>query len=237
MADVEKESLIDLEKIVKATKQSGLRLVVIGGYAVIAHLGKYYRPTKDIDFVAPKADMGHLRGLLKGLGYDVAPTEFGLKGTKKLNGGSINLDISVGEVFDISTEKRYPVGDATFQKAVVMAVTGRTEETRKIKVMASVISLEELLLLKLITQKRDKDIVDVISLILDKSGKMDRHEFAKHCTQAGLVEHMRESILNFIGIIKTEKADKIWFKTTGNKLTQKTEAGIVKYLQALKKEL
>ncbi len=237
MVDVEKESLMDLEKIAKAAEQSGLRLVVIGGYAVIAHLGKYYRPTKDIDFVAPKADMGHLRGLLKGLGYDVGTTEFGLKGTKKLNGGFINLDISVGEVLDISTQKRYPVSEATFQHAESMEVTGRTAKNRNIRVMACVISLEELLLLKLMTRKRSKDIVDVISLILDKSGDISMPEFVACCKRAGLGVHMRGSILNFIGMIRTGEAGKIWFKTTGNKLTQKTGTEIVRYLQALKKEL
>jgi hypothetical protein len=237
MIDVEKESLKDLERIVSETKKWGLKLVIIGGYAVIAHIGKYYRATKDIDFVAPKARMGTLRGLLKEFGYDVHSTQFGLKGRKKLNGGSINLDISIEEVFDVSTQKKYTSSRSTFLDSKMLEVGGRTKETENMKVKARVISLEELFLLKLMTKGRDKDTVDVISLLMDKSGEVNVNKFAEHCSRAGLKEHIRGQILNFIGLVRRGDARKIWFTITGKRLMLKTEAEIIRFLRMLANEL
>jgi len=61
---VERESLKDLETIVKEAKNWKLNLVVIGGYAIRAYT-KGYRYTKDI---------GGLIALLKDLGYKVKET-------------------------------------------------------------------------------------------------------------------------------------------------------------------
>ena len=39
----------------------------------------------------------------------VKEAKFGLVGSKKLDGGFIDLHISVGEIWDISTNKRYAI--------------------------------------------------------------------------------------------------------------------------------
>ncbi|MCS4540805.1 MAG: hypothetical protein HY929_00550 [Euryarchaeota archaeon] len=97
---VEEASLKDLEKIVRESKTYGLKLIVIGGYAVKAYTAGY-RATKDIDCVILKKEIGKLIALLKSLGYEVGKTEFGLAGKRKFNNDFIDLHISTGGIFDI----------------------------------------------------------------------------------------------------------------------------------------
>jgi hypothetical protein len=51
--EVEKRSLRDLDTILQAARELGIKLVLIGGYAVAAYT-RGYRYTKDIDLVADK---------------------------------------------------------------------------------------------------------------------------------------------------------------------------------------
>lgn len=232
---IERESLKDLERIVKGIKDWGLNLAVIGGYAVKAYT-RGYRYTKDIDLVAAKIDMGRLIALLKKLGYDVKETQFGLKGKKKLDGGFINLDIAVGEIWDISTDKRYPV-DEILNESEPLEISGFLEEDRKIRVKAHVTPLEDLVIFKLMTRGRDKDIVDVISLIIDRWNDLDLEEFTMKCSRAGLGRHIREQALGIIGLIRTGEARKVWLSITGQRLMRKTETELIKHLREIEKRL
>jgi hypothetical protein len=54
-------------------RKQGIKLVIIGGYAVAAYT-RGYRYAKDIDLVADKPTVGKLKGLLKSLGYSVRDT-------------------------------------------------------------------------------------------------------------------------------------------------------------------
>ena len=84
--------------------------------------------------------MGKLRGLLNGLGYSIRNTEFGIAGTKRLNGDDdnfIDLHISVGKVHDISTNNDFPVDYSLFKKAKRLEVKGFYSETTLVKLPSS----------------------------------------------------------------------------------------------------
>ncbi len=68
--EIEERSLKDLGEILKDAKDWGLKIIVIGGYAVRAYtIG--YRYTKDIDMIVNKEKTGRFTGLLNGLKYKV----------------------------------------------------------------------------------------------------------------------------------------------------------------------
>jgi hypothetical protein len=123
---IEREGLNDLGRIGKEAEGWGLNLVLIGGYAVRAYT-RGYRYTKDIDLVAPMTEMGRLIALLKSLGYEVKEAKFGLVGSKKLDGGFIDLHISIGEIWDISTNKRYAI-DELLKESERMEISGFFED-------------------------------------------------------------------------------------------------------------
>lgn len=233
--EIEESSLKDLERIIEKARKWRLKLLVIGGYAVRAYTSGY-RATKDIDCVILKKEMGGLTALLKNFGYIVRKTEFGLTGRRKINRHFIDLHISVGEIYDVLTGKRYPVNEETFDNAEFLEISGYHKET-KTKVKAHVISLEELLILKLMTRKRDKDIVDIIALLIDRGDKIKTYNFVKNVQRVNLSRHVRDSLLSLIGQIRTRDVGKIWFSITGRRLMRKTEHEITKRLRNLEEKL
>ena len=235
MQKVEEASLKDLEKIVGESKNYGLKLVVIGGYAVKAYTTGY-RATKDIDCVILKKEIGGLIALLKDLSYEVGKTEFGLAGKRKFNDDFIDLHISTGGVFDISTKKTYSVDEETFKRSKLLEISGFFKET-EVKVKAHVISLEELLILKLMTKRRDKDMVDIISLAIDREKEINHKLFVENCSKRSLNRHIRDNILSLIGVIRSGEMKKVWLSMTGRRLMRKTEIEIVRLLRTLENEL
>jgi len=232
---IEMESLNDLEKIVREAEKWGLNLVIIDGYAVRAYT-RGYRYTKDIDLVSPKKEMSSLIALLKVRGYNIQETKFGLAGSKKLNGGFIDLHISIGEVWDVVTDNRYPVGEI-LKESRIREISGFFEEGRKTKVKAMVIPLEDLMILKLMTRGREKDIVDIISLLTERGDEVNINNFTGKCLRAGLGRHIRNHILELIGQIRNGSARKIWVSLTGQRLMGKTEMDLVKLLKKLSEGL
>lgn len=229
--EIEIQSLTDLKRILQEIEKWNLRLVVIGGYAVRAYT-KGYRYTKDIDLVAEKKETGMLISLLKSLGYSIKETRFGLSGSKKLDSGFIDLHISLDEVWDMSTNKRY---SEILKDSKIKEISGFSDDARKIKAKGFVASLEDLLILKLMTQGRERDIVDIISLLIDKYDNLDLKKFSLKCSGQELSRHIKEHVLKIIALIRTHELSKIWFRVTGQRLMRKTETELIKKLKEMEK--
>lgn len=73
----EGRSIEDLKAVMEKAGKQGVKLVVIGGYAVAVYT-RGYRYTKDIDLVTDKPELGTLKGLLKSLDYAIRDTDFGI---------------------------------------------------------------------------------------------------------------------------------------------------------------
>jgi predicted nucleotidyltransferase component of viral defense system len=85
-----------------------LQLASFGGYAVRACTQqRSWRYTKDIDFIKIRRDLTGLHGVLELLEFSFEETDFGVKGSKKINDDSIKLHISVYKVIDWSTGLKY----------------------------------------------------------------------------------------------------------------------------------
>jgi len=222
--EVEKRSLQDLDRILQAARKLGIKLVLIGGYAVAAYT-RGYRYTKDIDLVADKPTLGRLKGLLKSLSYSIRDTEFGLAGSKHLNKGFIDLHISVGRIYDVSTGKEYPVDSSLFKNAKHLTVKGYISKTSSLK--APVVDLETLIVLKTMTVGRDKDTMDLLSLFRDRRDDIDKSLVAERAKAADLVEHLLDRIRDYARRLREDELDEVWFNVTATRLphTEKREIG------------
>ena len=167
--EVERRSLEDLKAVLQEAHKRGIKLVIIGGYAVAAYT-RGYRYTKDIDLVSDTPTLGMLKGLLKSHDYATRDTEFGIAGGKKLNKGFIDLHISVGRIYDVSTDHVFPIDSSFFTNSRRLTISGYISKTTSLK--ATVVELETLMLLKTMTVHRDKDAVDLISLLRDRRNEL-----------------------------------------------------------------
>jgi len=222
--ELEKRSLQDLERILRAARKLGINLVLIGGYAVAAYT-RGYRYTKDIDLTADKPAIGGLKGLLKNLGYSIRDTEFGLAGSKRLNKGFIDLHISVGKIYDVSTGKEYPIDSSLFKNAKRSTVKGFLSKTSSLE--APVVDLETLIVLKTTTVGRDKDAVDLLSLFRDKRDDIDITLVAERAKAADLAEHLLQRIRDYARSLRDGDLDQVWANVTATRLpnTEKREIG------------
>jgi len=227
---VERRSLEDLETILEAGRKQGIKLVIIGGYAVAAYT-RGYRYTKDIDLVADKPTFGKLRGMLKSLDYSIRDTEFGIAGSKKLNGGFIDLHISVGRIYDASTSKEYPVDSSFFRNAKRLTLRGFISKNTSLK--AAVVDLETLIILKIMPVGRDKDAVDLLSLLRDKRKDIDPEALTQRTKAAGLTGHLMERIRDYAKRLREDELDKVWFDTTATRLPFTEKREIAKFFAKL----
>jgi predicted nucleotidyltransferase len=220
--EAEHKSFEDLESVLKEAEKQGTKLVIIGGYAVAAYT-RGYRFTKDIDLVADKPTLGKLRGLLKSLGYVIRDTEFGIAGKKKLNAAFIDLHISVGRIYDISTGKEYPVDASLFRNAKHLIVKGYISKATSLR--ATVVELETLIILKTMPVGRDKDAVDLLSLLRDKRKELNLDVTAERAKSAGLTNHLLDRIRDYAERLREGELDRVWFDMTGTRLpfTEKRE--------------
>jgi len=226
----ERESLEDLEAMLEAARKAGIKLVIIGGYAVAAYT-RGYRYTKDTDLVADRPTLGELKGLLKKLGYAIRDTEFGMAGSKTLNGGFIDLHISVGRIYDISTGKEYPVDASLFTNAKRLAVSGYISKTSWLK--AAVVELETLIILKTMPVGRNKDAVDLLSLLRDRRKDVDLELLSRRAKAASLTVHLLERIRDYAKRLGGDELDKIWFDMTGSRFPYTEKREITKFLAKL----
>jgi hypothetical protein len=100
-------------------------------------------------------------------------------------------------------------------------------------VNARIISLEELLILKIMTKGREKDVTDVVSLIMDKGRQVDVEKLACHCKRTGLKEHMTKRLNDFIVSVKNGEVKKVWESLTGKRIAWKVEQDTVKFMKRI----
>jgi hypothetical protein len=222
--EVERKSLKDLEAVLKEAHKQDIKLVIIGGYAVAAYT-RGYRYTKDIDLVADKRTVGKLKGLLKSLGYSIRDTEFGIAGAKKLDGGFIDLHMSVGKIYDMSSGKEYPVDSSFFRNARRLIVKGHFSKSTLLK--APIAELETLIILKSMPRDRNKDAVDLLALLRDKRNVINLTTLTQKAKSADLTLHLLDRIRDYAGSLRDGELDKVWFEMTGTRLpfTEKREIG------------
>jgi predicted nucleotidyltransferase component of viral defense system len=220
---IEEFSLRDLERIDQRAKNFEIDLILIGGYAVRAYTERRsWRFTKDIDFVTTKRDLTALRGVFELSKYSFEKTEFGVKGSKKINRESIELHISVDKVIDWSTNMEYKLPEDIFIKANRMNIKASLEEDKDLKVSVMVAPAEDVLIMKLMTE-RTRDHFDAIATILDSFEKVNKQRFWANSRQSNLDQHVKKRLDSFLADLKKGLVKKLWKEFTGREFIREQE--------------
>ena len=232
-AELEVKSIQDLQTLIIKAKKWKINLAVIGGYAVQAYT-KAYRFTKDIDLVTTREGLGKFEGLLRELGYTLRETEFGIAGSKPFNEGFINIHVSVGKIFDMSTSITYPVSHELFSNAKAFKITGYYDASKQVACSAPVIDMETLLLLKLIPIGRGKDTVDILALVLDKREEIKPANLVNKIKEnIALRRHIISQLRSYAEFVRTGEADRLWFNITGSRIPATERREILKFIRKM----
>lgn len=229
--EVERESLKDLHVLVAKSKEWSIDMSVIGGYAVRAYTNAY-RFTKDIDMAIGKEQRGGFLGLLKSLDYKPRTTEFGIAASKRFDSDFIDVHISVGKIFDISSGLQYPITKGLFRESRTMMVHPRFDENKGSETRARVVDLNTLVVLKFMPKGRpEKDGVDIISLLLDRLNDIDISNVMEKCERAGLSHHILAQVQDFAKRLRDGETAKVWSRVTGTNLTGVQTRSIQRFLR------
>lgn len=217
--EVERGSLEDLNRILVLAGQRGLKVAVIGGYAVRAYTQRRLRYTKDIDLaVKSEKDLPKLRGILAKIGYEVKERPHGLSGYRKVRGVAIVVNAIVE---DVKIEKRNI--NSFYPK------TG-------LSIKASVACIEDLLISKTKVW-RERDIIDTCLLILDSSGLIDAKKLKKRLDKKQFYQGFLNSSKKLLGLIGTKKFHAVWKDFVRRKIRKEEEKELWKDLNQLVKGL
>jgi len=232
-AELEVKSLQDLQTLIIKAKKWKIKLAVIGGYAVQAYT-KAYRFTKDIDLVITREGLWKFEGLLRELGYTLRETEFGIAGSKPFNEGFIDIHVSVGKIFDMSTSITYPVSHELFTNAKELKIAGYYDASNQLACSAPVIDLETLLLLKLIPTGRGKDTVDILALLLDKREEIQLANLVSKIKEnIALRRHLISQLRSYAEFIRKGEAEKLWSNITGSRIPATERREILKFIRKM----
>lgn len=231
---VEKTSLLDLEEINKEAEKYEIDLILIGGNSVRAYTeSRSWRFTKDLDFITTSAKLGLLYGVLNNLGYTTMKTDYGLKGSKKINEKySIELHISVDKVIDWSTGETYILPEDIFELSKSVPVNASFEENQDLEVVAKTAPIEDVVIMKLMTA-RPRDHFDSVAIILDSFDKLDKSRFKRICEKNELVKTIKERIESLIVDNRRGVIAKLWKENTGLTFIAARQNDLRKKLRAL----
>ncbi len=213
-AGIGRESLRDLGRLVEEAGRWGVRLLVIGRYAVRAYT-RAYRYTKDIELATTREGLGRLKGLLQRLGYVYEETDFGVAGSKSFPEGFIDVHVSVERIFDVSTGLSIPVSDEMFRDAEELLVEGFYEESKPFSVKVPVVDLGTLHLLKLLPVGREKDAVDLMALLIDRNREVNAAKLAEACERWCIRSHLVSRLTYYADYIRRGEMERLWFNLTG----------------------
>jgi len=232
------QSLKDLKAILDTAKGWGVQLLVIGGWAVNAHVGAY-RYTKDIDLVMKTADLGYLKALLKQHGYDVEDRKIYIAGQKETEDVRLKVHISIGDIVDTSRNfaLKYSIDENAYRNAPLLPIRSFHSQCREYELEAPILPLNNLFITKLLPVGRDLDLADVVSMILQHGKELQRDFIANGVGKNDLTNPIQSRIENVSHDVRSGKLDEIWRAQVGTRISKKNRRQILVFLRELSSTL
>ncbi len=228
------ESLRDLRAILDKAKEWEIQLLVIGGWAVNAHVGAY-RYTKDIDLVMKTADLRHLKALLKHHGYDVEDMRIYIAGQKETEDVQLKVHISIGDIVDISRgfPLKYSIDENLYRNAPLLPIRSHHRQCREYELKAPILPLNNLFITKLLPVGRELDLADVVSMILQYGEELRLDCIANEVKKNNLTSAIKSRIENVSHDVRSGKLDGIWRDQVGTRISQKNRRQVLAFLRDL----
>jgi len=228
------ESLRDLKAILDKAKEWEIQLLVIGGWAVNAHVGAY-RYTKDIDLVMKTADLGYLKGLLKDQGYQVEDRGIYIAGQKATNDVQLKVHISIGDIVDTSrgSALKYSIDENAYRNAPLLPMRSFHSQCREYELDAPILPLNNLFITKLLPVGRDLDLADVVSMILQYGEELRLDFIANEVKKNDLTNAIQSRIEDVSHDVISGKLDEIGRAQVGTRISKKNRRQILAFLRDL----
>lgn len=197
--DIDRELKETLEEFLKLCREFGVHPRLIGGLAVRG-FARRKRFTHDIDLAISRFDKPNLVAVLKQMGFEYQDqSRFeGVKATKWIGNTVVEIHISVEQLWDMTSNQTYTLS-TEFTEAPI------DDEG---DLIAPIVSAEDLLILKLMPL-RDRDLTDVIALLLD-APEIDAQAFWANCERTGNTRHIQARLAQVEKLLKSGDFREVW---------------------------
>jgi len=200
---VEDRLIGELQALLEACRQCGVEVFVIGGFGVRAY-GSLLRRTLDLDLAVVAGAWPALAEVLKTQGYHLSSAGIWTTATKGEGEEAVEIHIAVGDVVDVQSAARYPVG----------IEPGVRRPLPDSDIALPVFTLEGLLITKLMAL-RDNDVVDIVALLLQHAAQVDVTRFWNQVEEAGLSSLLKDRLAEFGEMLQSEEVNAIWWDRLG----------------------
>ena len=200
---MEDRLLSELQALLEACRQRGVAVFVIGGFGVRAY-GSLLRRTLDLDLAVVAGAWLALTEVLKAQGYHLSSVGIWATATKGEGEEAVEIHVAVGDVVDVQSAARYPVG----------IEPGVRRPLPDSDIALPVFTLEGLLITKLMAL-RDNDVVDIVALLLQHAEQVDVTRFWHQVEEAGLSALLKDRLAELGEMLQNEEVNAIWWDRLG----------------------
>lgn len=193
----------ELQALLEACRQRDVAVFVIGGFGVRAY-GSLLRRTLDLDLAVTTRAWPALAEVLKVHGYHLSSAGIWATAIKGEGEEAVEIHIAVGDVVDVQSAARYPVG----------IEPGVRRSLPDSDIALPVFTLEGLLITKLMAL-RDNDVVDVVALLSQHADQIDTERFWQQVEEAGLNRLLEDRLADLVEILHSEEVNAIWWDRLG----------------------
>ncbi|MBM3178795.1 MAG: hypothetical protein FJZ86_00405 [Chloroflexi bacterium] len=222
--DIDSELKQALVQFLELCREFDVRPRLIGGLAVRG-FARRKRFTHDIDLAISRHDKPNLIALLKQMGFDYQDqSQFeGVKASKQIGDIAVEFHISVDKLWDMTSNQTYTLSSESVESSIDDAG----------ELIAPTVSAEDLLILKLMPL-RDRDLSDVIALLLDVPN-IDARSFWANCERTENTRHIAAQLANLETALKSGDFREAWSEYYGEKLSMRDVLSTLEKVRSLLK--
>jgi hypothetical protein len=222
--DIDNDLKQTLEQFLNLCHEFGVRPRLIGGLAVRG-FARRKRFTHDIDLAVGRHDKPNLIALLKQMGFayqDQSQFE-GVKASKRIGNTTVEIHISVERLWDMTSNQTYTLSPDSAERPIDEAGS----------LLAPIVSVEDLLILKLMPL-RDRDLSDVIALLLD-APTIDARVVWANCERTGTTQHIATQLTKLEAALKSGDFRDAWADYYGESLSMRDILSVLEKVRLLLK--
>ncbi len=222
--DLDNELKQTLEQLLKLCRDFGIQPRLIGGLAVRG-FARRKRYTHDIDLASSRYDKPNLVTILKQMGFayqDQSQFE-GVKASKRIGNKTVEIHIAIDRVWDMTSNQTYTISSDSAEVPIDEAGD----------LLAPAVSAEDLLILKLLPL-RDRDLCDVIALLLDLPD-IAAHTFWANCERTDNTTHIAAQLRKLEHALKSGDFREAWADYYGEPLPRRDILFAIDKMRALLK--
>ncbi|OIN94860.1 MAG: hypothetical protein COS37_00165 [Anaerolineae bacterium CG03_land_8_20_14_0_80_58_20] len=224
LMDIGKELKQTLIQFLELCKEFGVQPRLIGGLAVRGFSSRK-RFTHDVDLAIRRGDKPNLIALLKQMGFDYQDqSQFeGVKASKRLGEVTVEFHISVEKLWDMSSDQTYTLSSQSAE----LPIDDHGD------LIAPTVSVEDLLILKLMPL-RERDLCDVIALLLD-APRINGRLFWENCKRTENTSHISSQLAKIETALKSGNFREAWSDYYGDKLSMRDVLSAIEKVRLLLK--